>query len=116
MRQFAVAGKSKPIQNTVKLIHLDFDELEPDSPCIMQVNYHLKAFDRDKRHHINMVKKKCAFFVGNSTEGLLALGTVRALLHPDVPDSLLINGTKYKLELFMSPDGKSIRTFYPVFR
>lgn len=83
------------------------------SPDVVTVGYHLDAFDYDKQRFIKIIKKRCAFLVGMSAEGLLALGTVRAMPQEYLPQCLVINDTPYTLELFMSPDGKSIRTFYP---
>jgi poly(U)-specific endoribonuclease len=78
------------------------------------MGYHLKAFDYEKRRFIDISKKRCGFFVGMSAEGLLALGTVRAMLNEDAVEYFTLNGVKYQLELFMSPDNKCIRTFYPM--
>ncbi|NHM30242.1 hypothetical protein [Neobacillus terrae] len=88
-------------------------EQNPVAPIVVTISFHLKAYDFAKRRFIKIFKKKCAFFVGLSPEGLLAMGTVRAM--PNAPVNSLINGVTYTLELIKSPDGKSIRTFYPVF-
>lgn len=85
------------------------------SPYAVTVGCILNAFDCKKRRFIEILKNRCAFFVGISAEGLLALGTVRATEHRDVPENFVINNRNYKLVLFMSPDGKSIRTFYPIY-
>ncbi|MBU0552461.1 hypothetical protein KKF91_15225 [Myxococcota bacterium] len=58
-------------------------------------------------------KRKGGFFVGCSVEGLMALGTVRAW--PGAPREAIIEGARYTLKLYHSPDGRHIRTFYPVF-
>jgi len=84
------------------------------SPYVMTIGYRLKAFDNDKKRFMNLHKKKCAFFVGISAEGLMALGTVRALAHKDVPEYIVFDSLCYTLELFKSPDGMRIRTFYPI--
>lgn len=78
---------------------------------VITLTYYLDAFDYRKRRFIKLVKKRCAYFVGISPEGLLALGTVRA--SGIVPHEMILNQAHYHLELYMSPDGKSIRTFYP---
>ncbi|MFE8700703.1 hypothetical protein ACFYKX_08765 [Cytobacillus sp. FJAT-54145] len=88
------------------------DELKYPSPDVITVSYHLKAYDYEKRRFIKVIKRKCAFFVGLSAEGLLAIGTVRAMQESNTSEFLL-NDVPYKLKLFMSPDGKRIRTFYP---
>lgn len=88
-------------------------ELEHSRPEIITVGYHLKAFDYAKNRYIKINKKKCAFFVGLSAEGLIAMGTIRSMFQKSSPVDFVINEQRYNLELFMSPDGKSIRTFYP---
>jgi|UPI0003FAC992 poly(U)-specific endoribonuclease len=93
-----------------------FDNQQEQSsaaPIVVTISCHLKAYDFAKRRFIKVFKKKCAFFVGLSPEGLLAMGTVRAM--PNAPVDSIINGATYTLELIKSPDGKSIRTFYPIF-
>jgi poly(U)-specific endoribonuclease len=85
-----------------------FRNIHPD---VITLTYYLDAYDYRKRRFIKLVKKKCAYFVGISAEGLLALGTVRA--SGIVPHKMILNQAHYHLELYMSPDGKSIRTFYP---
>ncbi|HWO96144.1 MAG TPA: hypothetical protein VNM45_07395 [Bacillus sp. (in: firmicutes)] len=84
-------------------------------PDVITIGYQLEAFDYEKRRFVKVVRKKGGFFVGLSAEGLLALGTVRATPQGYAPNECVINDVRYKLELFMSPDGKSIRTFYPVY-
>jgi poly(U)-specific endoribonuclease len=90
------------------------DENQHVTPYVVTLGYHLRAYDEKKRRSIRIGKKRCAFFVGLSGEGLLALGTVRALSVGTVPDEFVLNNVRYKLELYRSPDGKSIRTFYPI--
>jgi poly(U)-specific endoribonuclease len=85
------------------------------SPHVITVGYHLDAYDDEKRQLVKVIKKRCAFLVGISAEGLLALGTVRAMPQKYLPENFVIGDAEYKLELYMSPDGKSIRTFYPDF-
>lgn len=84
---------------------------KPSTPNIVTVSYHLNAYDYGRKRFININKRKSTFFVGLSAEGLLALGTVRS----NVPVDFIINNIHYKLELYMSPDGKSIRTFFPTY-
>ncbi|MHC1685916.1 MAG: hypothetical protein AB6733_23800 [Clostridiaceae bacterium] len=99
----------------VELLPGKLIEENSTAPFVVTAGYMLNAYDYEKRRFIKISKNKCAFFVGISAEGLLALGTVRALEHQDVPEDFIINNTNYKLELFKSPDGKSIRTFYPLY-
>lgn len=85
-------------------------------PFVLTVGYVLNAHDHKKNRFLQIVKKQCAFLVGLSAEGLLALGTVRACSGDDIPKSMEINEEKFDLELYKSPDGKSIRTFYPIIK
>ncbi|WP_251552531.1 hypothetical protein [Neobacillus muris] len=101
--------------------HQDHVELKCDyfgeqkgAPYVVTLGYRLYAFDYQKNHFFKISKNHCAFLVGISAEGLLALGTVRAFQHKDVPENLIINQIPFRLELYRSPDGKSIRTFYPL--
>ncbi|MCM3726812.1 hypothetical protein M3226_14045 [Neobacillus cucumis] len=108
------AKLNKHHRDQIDLTSMNQTEMSP-TPHVITVGYHLKAYDYGKKRFIKILKKRSAFFVGISAEGLLALGTVRALAGVDVPEAIVINGTKYKLELYMSPDGSSIRTFYPTY-
>jgi poly(U)-specific endoribonuclease len=53
------------------------------------------------------------FWVGCSIEGLMALGLVRFFERGRIEAT--INGARYEVELHRSPDGQSIRTFFPRF-
>ena len=53
------------------------------------------------------------FFVGCSVEGLMALGTAR-FLDLGGPE-MVIGGARVEIVLHGSPDGRSLRTFYPRF-
>lgn len=112
------------LEDNGKLNHHHIDQIEmkdnnpqyapePGAPYIITAGYRLKAFDFEKKRFVKISKSRCGFFIGTSPEGLLALGTIRALFPEDAPHYISFNGTPYKLELYMSPDGKSIRTFYP---
>lgn len=83
------------------------------SPHVITISYHLNAADHHKKNTVQISKKRCTYLIGISAEGLLALGTVRALGKERAPDYFYINDIPFKFELIMSPDGKSIRTFYP---
>ncbi|WP_129725963.1 hypothetical protein [Ectobacillus funiculus] len=82
---------------------------------VITVGYHLKAFDYQKNRFVKLIKKNCGFFVGVSAEGILALGAVRAASQESAAEDAVINGVHYKLELSRSRDGRSIRTFYPIY-
>ncbi|WP_053363188.1 hypothetical protein [Bacillus sp. FJAT-27251] len=85
----------------------------PGAPYIVTAGYRLKTYDGHKRRFIRISKSRCGFFVGLSAEGLMAMGTVRALFPEDKPHPVKLNGLPFNLEMFMCPQGKSIRTFYP---
>jgi poly(U)-specific endoribonuclease len=108
------AGLNKQNRDQIELTCLNHNEQSFAAPDAMIVGFHLRAYDYDKRRFIKILKKRCAFFVGISAEGLLALGTVRSTGQKDAPERIAINNRHYDLQLFMSPDGKSIRTFYPI--
>ncbi|WP_121612409.1 hypothetical protein [Mesobacillus foraminis] len=101
-------------QDQIELDCLNLEIQKRTAPYVLTMGYHLKAFDYEKRRFIDISKKRCGFFVGMSAEGLLALGTVRAMLNEEAVEYFTLNGVKYQLELFMSPDNKCIRTFYPM--
>jgi poly(U)-specific endoribonuclease len=107
------ANLNKHNIDQIELTSVDLND-QKAAPYIITVGYYLKANNYEKRRFIKILKKRCAFIVGISAEGLLALGTVRAFPQEDVPGSFVINDVHFKLELFRSPDGKSIRTFYPI--
>nr|WP_242035309.1 hypothetical protein [Mesobacillus harenae] len=106
--------QNKHNKDQIKMLCTNFSEPRSAEPHVVTLGYRLKAFDYEKNRFIDISKKKCAFFVGVSAEGLLALGTVRAALDEIASDTAVINNVNLKLELFKSPDGKSIRTFYPI--
>lgn len=107
------AERNQHHRDQIELTCANHHEQNHTAPHVITVGYHLDAFDYEKKRFMKIIKKRCAFFVGISGEGLLALGTVRAMPQEFLPDHFVINDVQYKLELFMSPDGKSIRTFYP---
>lgn len=104
---------NKHHRDQIEMTCANHHEHNPAAPYTVTVGYHLDAFDYEKQRFVKIIKKKCAFLVGISAEGLLALGTVRALPQEHLPENFVLNGVPFQLELFSSPDGKSIRTFYP---
>jgi hypothetical protein len=85
-------------------------------PHSVTIAYRWNAPDYDRKAVRPLVKKKGGFFVGCSVEGLMALGAVRAHLGAAAPKEAVIGGARYELAIYRSPDGKNIRTFYPIFR
>jgi poly(U)-specific endoribonuclease len=112
MEDHAFLNKQK--RDQIELTCLNHSEHRLAGPDVIILGFHLRAYDYEKRRFIKILKKKCAFFTGISAEGLLALGTVRSIGQKNFPERIVINNKYYHLELFMSPDGESIRTFYPI--
>lgn len=61
----------------------------------------------------NLLQEIGGFFVGCSPEGLLALGTARFFDRGRVEAT--VGGARVEIVLHASPDGRSVRTFYPRF-
>lgn len=99
-------------------IQYERDHSTPDQrafPESVTIAYRWDAPDYDRGALRPLVKPKGGFFVGCSVEGLLALGSVRAHVAARAPKEAVINGARYDMKLFRSPDDKNIRTFYPLF-
>lgn len=88
---------------------------QPRFPESVTISYRWDAADYDAMAVRPLIKKVGGFFVGCSVEGLLALGTVRAHLGARAPKEAVINGARYQLVVYRSPDDKNVRTFYPKF-
>jgi hypothetical protein len=84
-------------------------------PESVTISYKWNAPDYDRAAMRPLTKKIGGFFVGCSIEGLLALGAVRAHVGARAPKVAVINGARYNLKIFRSPNNRHIRTFYPVF-
>ena len=84
-------------------------------PESVTISYRWHAPDYDANAYRPLFKKIGGFFVGCSVEGLMALGTVRAHQGVRAPSVAVIEGAKYDMKLFHSPNGQHIRTFYPIF-
>jgi poly(U)-specific endoribonuclease len=81
-------------------------------PEVVTLAYSWEAYDYETRQRRALYKPIGGFWVGCSIEGLLALGTVRFFEHQV---ETTINGARYEIELHRSPDGRSLRTFFPRF-
>ena len=84
-------------------------------PESVTISYRWQAPDYDAQAIRPLTKRIGGFFVGCSVEGLLAMGTVRAHLGARAPKEAVINGARYALEVYRSPDDSNVRTFYPRF-
>ncbi|MFV2057629.1 MAG: lamin tail domain-containing protein [Thiohalomonadales bacterium] len=84
-------------------------------PQSVTISYRWNAPDYEGMAIRPLFKKIGGFFVGCSIEGLLALGTVRAHKGIRAPRTANIEGARYDMKLFHSPNGQQIRTFYPMF-
>lgn len=84
-------------------------------PESVTIGYRWDAPDYERRAVRPLTKPTGGFFVGCSVEGLMAIGTVRAHLGARAPKEAVINGARYDLKLFRSPDNQHVRTFYPMF-
>ncbi len=90
-------------------------EKQSQFPETVTISYRWDAPDYDRQAVRPLTKKIGGFFVGCSIEGLLALGSVRAHLGARAPKEGMINGARYNLRIFRSPNNRHVRTFYPVF-
>ena len=84
-------------------------------PESVTISYRWYAPDYEKEDIRPLFKKIGGFFVGCSVEGLMALGTVRAHKGVRAPRIAVIEGARYDMKLYHSPNGQHIRTFYPIF-
>ena len=84
-------------------------------PESVTISYRWNAPDYEKMAMRPLFKKIGGFFVGCSVEGLIALGTIRAHKGIRAPRIAVIEGARYDMKLFHSPNGQHIRTFYPMF-
>jgi poly(U)-specific endoribonuclease len=80
---------------------------------VVTLAYSWDAYDVETRQRRRLYNPIGGFWVGCSIEGLLALGTVRFFERGRIETT--INGARYEIELYRSPDGRSLRTFFPRF-
>lgn len=84
-------------------------------PESVTISYRWHAPDYENMAVRSLFKRIGGFFVGCSVEGLMALGTVRAHKGIRAPSIAVIEGARYDMKLFHSPNRQHIRTFYPMF-
>lgn len=82
-------------------------------PEVATLAYTWDAYDYETGERRTLYNPIGGFWVGCSIEGLLALGTARFFERRRVETA--INGARYQIELYRSPDGQSLRTFFPRF-
>ncbi|MFC9539858.1 hypothetical protein ACFTQ7_08205 [Lysinibacillus sp. NPDC056959] len=80
---------------------------------VITIRYEYK--EKDNEGSKTLIKQTGGFFVGLSTEGLLAMGTVGYFHNPEMENiPITINDEEYTLAVFKTEDGdKNLRTFYP---
>lgn len=84
-----------------------------ERPEVVTLSYKWRAFDYEAEQFRMLTKPIGGFWIGPSIEGLMAMGTVRALPEAMAPKKAVINGLKYNLPMFRSPNDRHLRTFYP---
>jgi poly(U)-specific endoribonuclease len=82
-------------------------------PEVATFAYRWDAYDYDTGQRRALYEPIGGFWVGCSIEGLTALGLVRFFERGRIETA--INGARYRIELYRSPDGRSLRTFFPRF-
>ena len=82
-------------------------------PEVVTLAYGWEAYDAEAGQRRALYNPIGGFWVGCSIEGLMALGTVRFFERGRIETT--INGARYEIELYRSPDGRSLRTFFPRF-
>jgi hypothetical protein len=97
---------------------IDFDGLRygaaavgPQLPEVVTLAFRWHAQDFEAGGKRALYKPVGGFFVGCSVEGLLALGLVRFFARGRV--EAVINRGRYELDLYRSPDGRSLRSCFP---
>jgi poly(U)-specific endoribonuclease len=82
-------------------------------PEVVTLAYRWDAYEFETRERRSLYEPIGGFWVGCSIEGLMALGLVRFFERGRVETT--INGARYEIPLYRSPDGQSLRTFFPRF-
>jgi poly(U)-specific endoribonuclease len=82
-------------------------------PEVVTLAYGWDAYDAEAGRRRSLYNPIGGFWVGCSIEGLMALGLVRFFERGRVETA--INGARYEVEGYRSPDGHCLRTFFPRF-
>ncbi len=84
------------------------------TPDVITLSYRWRAEDHDWGEERPLFKPTGGFWVGCSVEGLMALGLLRFFERGHV--ETVINGARYEIDLYKSPDGQSLRSYFPIFQ
>ena len=84
------------------------------TPDVVTLSYRWRAEDHDWGEERPLFKPTGGFWVGCSVEGLMALGLLR--FSERGPVETVINGVRYEIDLYKSPDGQSLRSYFPIFQ
>jgi poly(U)-specific endoribonuclease len=82
-------------------------------PEMVTLAYGWDAYEFETGQRRTLYNPIGGFWVGCSIEGLLALGTARFFERGRI--ETVINEARYQVELYRSPDDRSLRTFFPRF-
>jgi poly(U)-specific endoribonuclease len=82
-------------------------------PEVVTLAYRWDAYDAESGQRRALYNPIGGFWVGCSIEGLMALALVRFFQRGRIETT--INGARYEVELYRSPDGRSLRTCFPRF-
>ena len=83
-------------------------------PDVVTLAYRWRAQDHDSGVERPLFKPTGGFWVGCSVEGLMALGMLRFFQRGS--SEAVINGARYEIDLYKSPDRGSIRSYFPIFK
>lgn len=83
-------------------------------PDVVTLAFRWRAQDHEAGIERPLFKPTGGFWVGCSVEGLMALGTMRFFERGK--GEAVINRARYDIDLYKSPDRKSIRSYFPIFK
>ena len=84
-----------------------------DTPDVVTFSYVWRAFDYEARQFRRLTKPIGGFWVGPSAEGQMAIATIRFLGEAQAPRTAVINGHRYNLPVYRSPNKRNLRSFFP---